>query len=220
MRKSVIFVICIVALLMLAGCGERAGQTTKVLCGDKICSSTENCQTCLADCPCPKGQKCNRAGECKAPPPPPPVCGDKNCASTENCGTCAADCGCASGQVCENNACVTPPPPAAPAIVTGTVTGTTAPDVEVGKGYDVIIDRLGTGSICVNTDVWLDLGDGKWGKNKNSDGGVQWPYGLKFTGGHVSKDGPVFEQKLTTPPKMKARFMCGTQEKYIIFNLV
>ena len=45
-------------------------------CGDKVCTATESCSGCPADC-----------GACKE-------CGDKKCdAASENCGSCAADCG-------------------------------------------------------------------------------------------------------------------------------
>ena len=51
------------------------------VCGDDICSSGENCSTCVEDC-----------GAC------PPVCGDGVCEGGEVCDVCVADCGaCPSG---------------------------------------------------------------------------------------------------------------------------
>ncbi len=59
---------------------------TPDVCGDGTCGSTEDCNTCAADC-----------GAC-------PFCGDGTCDSNENCDTCETDCGicdpCGNG-VCE-----------------------------------------------------------------------------------------------------------------------
>ena len=58
-------------------------------CGDGVCSGSEDCTGCQADC-----------GEC----PQAPVCGNGTCETGEDCTSCPADCG-ACPPVCGDGAC-------------------------------------------------------------------------------------------------------------------
>ncbi len=81
-------------------------------CGDGVCTGTETCTTCSADCgTCPTeycGNGVCGTGEdsttCPADCPLPEVCGNAVCAGGETCSTCAADCG-ACPPVCGNAKC-------------------------------------------------------------------------------------------------------------------
>jgi hypothetical protein len=60
-------------------------------CGDDVCSGSESCSRCAADC-----------GVC----PPEAVCGDGTCTGGESCSTCATDCGvCPPTDVCGDGVC-------------------------------------------------------------------------------------------------------------------
>lgn len=69
------------------GNGSAAGGGVTAGCGDAVCSATETCQSCMADC-----------GPCASP------CGDGVCGGGESCQTCPADCGTCS--TCAHDKCV------------------------------------------------------------------------------------------------------------------
>jgi len=80
-----------------------------VSCGDGVCSSGENCEDCLADCPCLPTQDCV-LGQCVTSQQ---GCGDDKCNGSETKCSCPGDCGactgCCSGTSCKsgtsNSAC-------------------------------------------------------------------------------------------------------------------
>src|SRR5262245_42900079 len=75
------------AALAISACGSGTTTSAPPGCGDAICQSSENCQSCPADC-----------GTC----PVFEFCGDQTCQATEDCSTCPIDCG---GQCCGNGTC-------------------------------------------------------------------------------------------------------------------
>ena len=71
-------------------CGDRP-----VACGDGVCDLTEDCGTCVDDCACRAGERCqdNACVEVCVPDCNRRICGDDGCGGT--CGDCPAD------QVCD-----------------------------------------------------------------------------------------------------------------------
>jgi hypothetical protein len=57
-------------------CGQSCNCGPAIVCGDGMCSLSENCVNCPQDC-----------GAC------PPACGDGTCNGNETCVTCPQDCG-------------------------------------------------------------------------------------------------------------------------------
>jgi len=109
---------------LLAGGGKPAATATPTpkpttqpaqkwiyegFCGDGICSTKENCASCVSDCTCAAKEFCDtRYGAiCR----PMDSCGDGLCSNNENKNkNCCQDCGCASGTFCptDNGICIKP----------------------------------------------------------------------------------------------------------------
>ncbi len=71
-------------------------EPVAVSCGDGVCSASETCGACEADCGCTEDEFCSGSGLCK----PEEICGDGVCSNTERLRkTCAFDCGCSSSEV-------------------------------------------------------------------------------------------------------------------------
>ncbi|MFH1199952.1 MAG: hypothetical protein V1708_02705 [Candidatus Micrarchaeota archaeon] len=74
-------------------------------CGDGVCSASETCGGCAADCGCSVGEVCKDNGLCY----PKEACGDTACSDKEKSSkSCPVDCGCGDAQVYSyySSACV------------------------------------------------------------------------------------------------------------------
>jgi hypothetical protein len=80
-------------------------RPSKVVCGDNICDTTENQQTCCLDCGCPAGKECYN-NVCVALS----RCGNGICEVEENCYDCPKDCKCKTNEYCskETKECMLP----------------------------------------------------------------------------------------------------------------
>ncbi len=77
---------------------------TQNKCGDTICELDEDCNSCLADCGCQAGERCDTySGVCKKE-----ICGDGIIQTGETKYTCCEDVGCGVNEVCNKltNSCI------------------------------------------------------------------------------------------------------------------
>ena len=92
--KKLYLIIILASIVLLSGCSSK--NVNKTICGDKICSLSEDCNTCPQDCSCLSGTYCSKEGICRAS-----VCGDGICTNDKKVsGNCCEDCGCKSNNVC------------------------------------------------------------------------------------------------------------------------
>lgn len=69
-------------------------------CGNTVCDSGENCETCEIDCGCSATERCEDY-RCRT------YCGNGVCELNENCDICSEDCGCSPGEQCVRGVCKT-----------------------------------------------------------------------------------------------------------------
>ena len=104
------FMFLLVLVLFVVGCSSGVpdaerdfvvlpNDTSSVdlsVCGDGVCSLTEDCNNCPEDCGCDEGYRCSSASICVEE-----ICGDGICSDEERAlGSCCQDCGCDEGFIC------------------------------------------------------------------------------------------------------------------------
>lgn len=82
----------ILGIILVSGCSQKDPN----ICGDDICTLTEDCNNCIQDCACKTGEYCDEIGLCRNI-----VCGDDICSDKEKIDeSCCEDCGCLEEKVC------------------------------------------------------------------------------------------------------------------------
>ena len=82
-------------LLIASGCKVQQPENLNV-CGNGICTLTEDCNSCSQDCACGSNEYCDNTGVCRQA-----VCGDEICSDEEKLSdSCCEDCGCKEGKIC------------------------------------------------------------------------------------------------------------------------
>jgi hypothetical protein len=76
MKKGALIVLLLLFSVCFARAEDPEDNPPEPFCGDDVCSISESCSTCSADC-----------GEC------PETCGNGTCDTDEDCSNCSADCG-------------------------------------------------------------------------------------------------------------------------------
>ena len=84
------------------GLDTKEFSVANVSCGNGFCEGTENCASCLQDCSCEIGEKCER-GACESVS----SCGNGLCEAEEDCFACNQDCSCSPGEICQEKICKT-----------------------------------------------------------------------------------------------------------------